>query len=84
MLPFWDEVGAGVPSGDFVETGASPGEETGTGAPYTGLVDLGGPFGGLRASGVKMTFLVRKRLIFSGIFTFLLSESPQYPTTGFK
>ncbi len=57
-----------------METGASPGDETGTGAPYTGLVDLGGPFGGLRASGVKMTFLVGKRLIFSGIFPFLLSE----------
>ncbi len=59
MLPFWDEVCAGVPSGDLVEIGASPGEETGTGDPFTVLVDLGGLFGGHRASGVKMTFLVR-------------------------
>ncbi len=46
MLPFWDEVCAGVPSGDLVEIGASPGEETGTGDPFTVLVDLGGLFAG--------------------------------------
>ncbi len=59
MLPFWDSVCAGVPSGDLVETGASPEEDTGTGALFAVVANLGGPFGGLRASGVKMTSLVK-------------------------
>ncbi len=42
-----------------METGASPEGDTGTGALFAVVANLGGPFGGLRASGVKMTSLVK-------------------------
>ncbi len=71
--PCWDPLATVAPCRVLTRTGASSRDATGTGACSGAAAGIGHPMGCLRGKGVKMDFLVRYCLIFSGILSFYLS-----------